>query len=77
MAKKIKVGDNVRLPYHYPGSDVVEITVKTINDVTGIIEEVNLIKDNGELTVLNVTNIVVKAVTLIQKIIRFFAKIFR
>ena len=73
---KIKKGDPVELPYEYNGDDVVQIVVESINDVSGVIETVKIIKANGQTEVKDVTNIIVIAVGFFARIALFFAKLF-
>ena len=73
---KFKKGQEVELPYMYPGPNVATILVETVNEVSGIVEEVKLIKEDGKTEVIEVSNVVVRAVTLLGKIVNFFARLF-
>ena len=73
---KIKKGDPVELPYEYNGDDVVKIVVETVNTVTGVVEEVKIIRSNGQTEVKNVTNIIVILAGFFARLAFFFSKLF-
>ena len=73
---KIKKGDPVELPYEYNGEDVVKIVVETVNTVTGVVEEVKIIRTNGQTEVKNVTNIIVILAGFFARLAFFFGKLF-
>ena len=73
---KIKKGDPVELPYEYNGEDVVKIVVETVNTVTGVVEEVKIIKSNGQTEIKNVTNIIVILAGFFARLAFFFGKLF-
>lgn len=73
----MKKGDPVKLPYYYTGTDVVQIIVETVNDVTGLVEQVIIIREDGKTEVLEVANIVVVSVNIIYRIIAWFDRLFR
>lgn len=73
---KFKIGDPVELPYVFTGEDVVKIVVESVNDVTGVVNTVKVIKENGKVEVKDVTQIVVVAVGFFARIANFFAKLF-
>lgn len=74
---KFKPGDRVRLPHVHTDTDVLQIIVKTVNDVTGLVQEVELIKANGTVEVMDVTNIIVTSIHIISRIIAWFQRLFR
>lgn len=74
---KFKPGDRVKLPYIYTSPDVLKIIVETVNDVTGLVEEVKLIKADGTVEVMEVSNIIVVSANIIFRIIAFFERLFR
>lgn len=73
---RIKKGDPVELPYEYNGEDVVKIVVETVNTVTGVVEEVKIIRSNGQTEVKNVTNIIVILAGFFARLAFFFSKLF-
>ncbi len=72
-----KKGDQVALPYVHTGPDVLEIIVETVNGITGVVEEVKLMKEDGSIEVMEVTGIVVTSVNLFARILSFFVRLFR
>lgn len=74
---KFKKGDAVRLPTVYTEPDVIKIIVETVDDVTGVVETVKLIKKHGKPQVMDVTNIIVTSVNIIARIIAWFDRLFR
>ena len=73
---KLKKGDPVELPYEYNGEDVIQIVVETVNTVTGVVEEVKIIKSNGQTEIKNVTNIIVILACFFARLAFFFGKLF-
>lgn len=74
---KFEKGDPVKLPYTFTPSDVIQILVETVNDVTGVVEQVKLIREDGKTEVMEVTNVVVVSINIIARIIAWFDRLFR
>jgi hypothetical protein len=77
MAKNFKKGDKVKLPYVFTSNDVLKIVVETVNDVTGLVTEVKLIKADGKFEIMEVNNVIVISANIIFRIISFFERLFR
>lgn len=78
MAKgNLKVGDPVKLPYTFTPADVIQIVVETVNEVTGVVEQVKLIKADGKTEVMEVADVIVVSVNIIYRIISWFARLFK
>lgn len=77
MKEQFEKGDPVKLPYVYTANDVLKIVVETVNGVTGVVEQVKLIKADGEIEIMEVNNVIVLSADIIIRIVFFFRNLFR
>lgn len=73
--KRFKVGQEVKMPYEHVASDVIQIVVETIDEVTGTVEKVKLIKADGKVEYKEVADVVLRALNFLEKLWRSIDKL--
>ncbi|MGH1339290.1 MAG: hypothetical protein ACRBFS_24440 [Aureispira sp.] len=65
------------MPNYYPGPDVLQIVVETVNSVSGLVEQVKVIRKDGKIEIVEVAKMIVVSVNIFYRFIAWLDRLFR